>query len=216
MSTKRTMPHRAFHGPAVLIVALLFVTAACSSEAPEAGQTPSAATAVDASAGVTAGTTGQSASTATAAAQPRSNDAFPDFQLPLLRRGTQPKGELASLSQFEGKAVVLNFWYPSCPPCRLEIPHFEEAWRDHEGDGVQFLGVQQLGLDTVEDGERFIEDFDVTYPVVYDSDGSTIRQNKIISFPTTVFLNKRHELVRTWAGVLNREKLDELIEEVLQ
>ena len=33
------------------------------------------------------------------------------------------------LSRHEGKPVVINFWFPSCPPCRAEIPNFEHAYQ---------------------------------------------------------------------------------------
>ena len=45
------------------------------------------------------------------------------------------EGQAISLDTFEGQPIVLNFWYPSCPPCRLEMPHFEAAFQTHQGRG---------------------------------------------------------------------------------
>lgn len=36
------------------------------------------------------------------------------------------EGNEVSLKQFEGKPVVLNFWATWCPPCRNEMPEFNE------------------------------------------------------------------------------------------
>ena len=37
----------------------------------------------------------------------------------------------------------------------------------------------------------------------------------VVSFPTTVFLNERHEIVRQWVGLLDESKLHELVKELL-
>ena len=37
-----------------------------------------------------------------------------------------------------------------------------------------------------------------------------------MNFPSTVFLDKNHEIVRVWAGILTAEKLDEIIEPLIQ
>lgn len=124
------------------------------------------------------------------------------------------KDQPISLDTFEGQPIVLNFWYPSCPPCRLEMPHFEAAFKSHNGE-VAFVAIQQLGLDSAEEGQKFVEEFGLTYAVGPDTSGTVIREYKVITFPTTIFLDADHQVVRKWAGPLNEEKLNELIEEIL-
>ena len=124
------------------------------------------------------------------------------------------EGQPISLDTFEGQPIVLNFWYPSCPPCRLEMPHFEAAFQTHK-DEVAFVAIQQLGLDSEEEGQKFVEEFGLTYAVGPDTSGTVIKEYKVMTFPTTVFLDADHTVVRKWAGPLNEEKLNELIEEIL-
>ena len=124
------------------------------------------------------------------------------------------KGQPISLDTFEGQPIVLNFWYPSCPPCRLEMPHFEAAFQTHK-DEVAFVAIQQLGLDSADEGQKFVEEFGLTYAVGPDTSGTVIREYGVMTFPTTIFLDENHEVVRKWAGPLNEEKLNELIEEIL-
>jgi len=140
----------------------------------------------------------------------------PDFEVEAFGNINYEPGELVSISGFEGKPVVVNFWYPSCPPCRLEMPDFEATFNKHKDDGVEFLGVQSLILDTVEDGQEFIDEFGITYAVGPDADGSVLIDYGIVNFPSTVFLDKNHEIVRVWAGILTAEKLDEIIEPLIQ
>ena len=124
------------------------------------------------------------------------------------------EGQAISLDTFEGKPIVLNFWYPSCPPCRLEMPHFEAAFQTHK-DEVAFVAIQQLGLDSVDEGQDFVEEFGLTYAVGPDTSGTVIKEYDVKTFPTTIFLDADHTIVRKWAGPLNEEKLNELIEEIL-
>ena len=142
-------------------------------------------------------------------------EAAPGFELEVFGNESYSKGEVVKLSDFAGMPVVINFWYPSCPPCRLEMPDFEAASRKHKGD-VGFIGIQLLGLDSVEDGQEFIDEFGITYAIGPDADGSIVLDYNVLGFPTTVFLDSEHNIARNWSGVLNAEKLDELIQEAMQ
>ena len=142
-------------------------------------------------------------------------DAAPDFELEVFANENYTRGELVGLSEFEGQPVVINFWYPSCPPCRLETPDLQATFQKHKGD-VQFIGVMAMVLDTVEEGQEFIDEFGITYAVGPDTETKILIDYKASSFPTTVFLDKNHEIVRNWAGVLTEEKLEELVAPLLQ
>lgn len=143
-------------------------------------------------------------------------DVAPDFELAVFENINYEKGERVSVSGFEGKPIVVNFWYPSCPPCRLEMPDLEATFKKHKGDGLEFIGVQSLILDTVEEGQEFIDEFGITYAVGPDEEGSILIDYGAVNFPTTVFLDKNHEIVKVWAGLLTAEKLEEIIAPLIQ
>ena len=142
-------------------------------------------------------------------------DPIDDFQITLFGNENHEAGATLNLSDYVGKPAVLNFWYPSCPPCRLEMPELEAASKKHKASGVEFIGIMSLVLDTVAEGQEFIDEFGITYAVGPDSEGNILVDNKVIGFPTTIFLNEDHEVVRKWTGILNAEKLDELIAEAI-
>lgn len=148
----------------------------------------------------------------------RSTDAAPDFELTLFENGDHSAGEVLRLSDLVGKPVVLNHWFPSCPPCVAEMPDFEEAYQKYK-DQVVFIGVQNMGVDTEEDGQKFVNDLGVNYAVGPDNNSNNDIEifiaHKITGFPTTEFLNRKQEVVRKWSGLLDAEKLDELIQELL-
>ena len=148
----------------------------------------------------------------------RSTDAAPDFELTLFENGDHSSGEVLRLSDLVGKPVVLNHWFPSCPPCVAEMPDFEVAYQKYK-DQVVFIGVQNMGVDTAENGQEFVNKLAVNYAVGPDNnpnnDIEIFIAHKITGFPTTEFLNKEQEVVRKWSGLLDAEKLDELIQELL-
>ncbi len=59
----------------------------------------------------------------------------PDFQLASL------DGTTVKLSDFRGKAVLLNFWATWCPPCKVEMPWFADLQTQYGKDGLVILGV---------------------------------------------------------------------------
>ena len=142
-------------------------------------------------------------------------EAAPDFEIVLFETPNHEAGEVLRLSDLQGRPVVLNFWYPSCPPCRAEMPDLEEAFQANRGQGVEFVGVEELILDTVEDGREFVDEIGVTYELDADVEGDLIAEYGIIGFPTTVFIDRDQQIVRKWTGILNAEKIDELIGDLL-
>jgi thiol-disulfide isomerase/thioredoxin len=119
-----------------------------------------------------------------------------------------------SLELNEGKPVLVNFWFPSCPPCRAEMPDLQIAYEKY-GEDVAFIGVQQLGLDSAANGEAFVRELGLTYPNMADINSTVQFGYEVFSFPTTVFLDKNHDIARTWTGIIGEEQLAEQLEALL-
>ena len=121
--------------------------------------------------------------------------------------------------ELAGKPIVINFWFPSCPPCRAELEHFEEVYQEFgapAGGDVEFVGVQQLGLDSIEDGAALFQELGVTFPGLPDNGFEIQTDYRIISFPTTVFLDRNHNEHRVWQGAIDKENLTEIVQELAQ
>ena len=143
----------------------------------------------------------------------------PEFELTLFGNDDHAAGEVIRLSDFAGYPVVLNFWFPSCPPCVAEMPDFETAHQKFKGDGARFIGVQLVGLDTIADGQEFVRKLDVNYMLGPDASaermGGIVQDYGVSGFPTTVFIDGEGNIRRRWAGALNLEKLEEIVESEL-
>lgn len=91
------------------------------------------------------------------------------------------------LSRLRGKVVVLNFWATWCPPCRLEMPSMERAWKKLKGKGVIFLGINVgENRDTI---FEFFSQYPVSFPLPMDLDGKVIKQYPVTGLPTTYIIN---------------------------
>jgi cytochrome c biogenesis protein CcmG/thiol:disulfide interchange protein DsbE len=114
----------------------------------------------------------------------------PQFDLPKL----DGEGRISS-SDLRGGPVVLNFWGSWCAPCREEAPLLERAWREYRGDGVVFLGVNIK--DAESDARKFVEEFDMTYPVVRDTDLDLASDLGVYGLPETFFIDDEWRLLAT-------------------
>ena len=119
-----------------------------------------------------------------------------------------------NLEMHEGKPVLVNFWFPSCPPCRAEMPDLQDSYETY-GDDVAFIGVQQLGLDSAANGQAFVRELGLTYPSMPDVESKVQFGYEVFSFPTTVFLDKNHNIARTWTGIIGEEQLAEQLDALL-
>ena len=114
------------------------------------------------------------------------------------------EGEPASLRQFQGRPVVVNFFASWCTPCRLEMPDFERV-HQQLGDEVHFVG-----LNLQEDADRaraVIDDTGITYAVGLDRAGAVYRGYNGITMPMTVFLDAKGAAVKTHGGALTAADL---------
>lgn len=139
-------------------------------------------------------------------AAPQVGQLAPDFTL------TSLDGEQITLSELEGKPVVLNFWATWCPPCRVEIPILEAVSQSFEGEAI-ILGIDvQESPGTV---EAFVERFGMTYPVVLDQDGYVTKAYQVRAFPTTYFIDSRGVVTEVFTGPLNEPLLRTRLIELL-
>lgn len=128
------------------------------------------------------------------------------------------EGTQTSLKEIlEGKPAVINFWTSKCPPCREEMPDFEELYQELK-DQVQFIMVDGIGCmgETEESGRAYVEEQGFSFPVYYDKEMDAVITYGIQAFPTTYILNSNGELVTGGSGMISKATLQELLNEVVE
>ena len=83
----------------------------------------------------------------------------PDFALASL------DGKTLKLSDYRGKAVLLNFWATWCEPCKIEMPWFVDLQKKYGPQGLQVVGIAMDDASPKEIGE-FAQKMNVNYPVL--------------------------------------------------
>ena len=133
-----------------------------------------------------------------------------DFQVTLFN------GEEFTLSEQVGRsATVVNFWYPSCPPCREEMPQFEAAWREYQGDGVRFLGLfVPTGFDSEQDARDFVDELGLTFDFATDHQALIAQSYQIEFFPTTYFIDINGKVSRMVISNLDQDTIAGIIAEL--
>ncbi|MFQ5520026.1 MAG: redoxin domain-containing protein, partial [Candidatus Methylomirabilia bacterium] len=109
-----------------------------------------------------------------------------------------PDGKTASLSDFSGKIVFLNFWATWCPACREEMPSMERLWSQFQSKGLVILAVDME--ESREQVRRFIEVHGLTFPTLLDSDGRVSARYGIRFIPTTVVIDRGGRMIARVIG----------------
>lgn len=125
-------------------------------------------------------------------------------------------GKTTSLSDYDGKAVVLNVWGQWCGPCRGEADDLEEVFENTKDLGVQFLGINVR--DNAQDkAQDFVIDNNVSYPSIYDPPMRTLAALGGIPtsvVPTTIVLDKQHRVAAVFLRELLTEDLQPVVERI--
>ncbi|RUT36115.1 redoxin domain-containing protein [Paenibacillus zeisoli] len=118
-------------------------------------------------------------------------------------------GRVHHLKEYEGKAMVINFWGSWCKPCVKEMPALQqqaEKWKDK--------GVVVLGINAGEDEmtvQNFAEDRGVTFPILLDPNSDAVRDYNISPLPTTFFVSAKGNITSIHQGELDLNTLDSQI-----
>ena len=120
------------------------------------------------------------------------------------------EGNMVKLSDFFGKPIVLNFWASWCPPCKAELPDFDDACKKYDGE-VVFLMVNMTDnqMETVEVAKDFIKTYGYDFPVYFDVDYQAAMVYGVRSIPQTYFINAEGEAVATATGMISASQLEQ-------
>jgi cytochrome c biogenesis protein CcmG/thiol:disulfide interchange protein DsbE len=114
--------------------------------------------------------------------------------------GTTLDGTSFDLSAERGHPVLVNFWGPSCVPCRDEFPLLAANLREHTAAGLVIVGV--LTDDPPEPARTFAAEYGATWPTVVDPDKAVKTAYRVAARPQTYFVDA--------AGVIRSIQVGEL------
>jgi cytochrome c biogenesis protein CcmG, thiol:disulfide interchange protein DsbE len=110
-------------------------------------------------------------------------------------------GDTASLADYRGQVVVLNFWASWCKPCRAESPLLERWHRRILARGGTVLGVDMQ--DVTGSAQAFIDEYGLSYPMLKDKEGEGVEKFGVVAYPETFVIDRRGRIAAVQRGPVN-------------
>ena len=124
--------------------------------------------------------------------------------------------QLVDLFQ-QGKPVIVNFWAGVCPPCRQEMPDFQELYEERK-DEIILIGVdvgQFTQLGSQQDARNLLQELNITYPTGYVESDSLLREYSVFEMPTTVFLTPDGAVFSKHGGFMTGDQMRSRVEALI-
>src|ERR1700680_3176033 len=132
----------------------------------------------------------------------------PDFELKSL------DGRTVKLSDFRGKAVVLNFWATYCAPCLVETPWLTDVYRQYKTQGLEIVGV------SMDDGgqqqvSNFVKEMNVNYTILIGNHTVGDAYGGARFLPQTFLIDREGRIVKSVLGIQSKGDFEENIKQLL-
>ena len=119
-----------------------------------------------------------------------------------------------NLSDYRGKVIVLDFWAPECPPCRMEIPDFVELQKEWGDKGLQIIGItcSRMRLKAI---ISFAKKYKINYPVLLCDNTTLKKYGPIPGIPTTFVIDREGKIYKKYIGFRAKEIFEKDIKKLI-
>jgi thiol-disulfide isomerase/thioredoxin len=117
------------------------------------------------------------------------------------------QGQPHSLSSYQGKVLVVNFWATWCGPCRHEMPLFADALKHYGADRVQVVAISLDDETTRGKIPDFAEKQKMSFPILLGKTDDMQKLGLGEGVPATLFINSDGQIVARILGELSKSEL---------
>jgi len=132
----------------------------------------------------------------------------PDFELKSL------DGATVHLTDYRGKAVLLNFWATWCEPCKIEMPWFVELQKKYGPQGLQVVGIAMDDA-SEQDIAKFAQKMGVDYPVLIGKESVGEAYGGVPYLPLTFYIDRSGKVTSKVPGLRSRSDIEDNIKKAL-
>jgi|SRR5579862_310477 len=133
----------------------------------------------------------------------------PDFSLQSL------DGKTTHLSDFRGKAVLLNFWATWCGPCKIEMPWFVDLQKEYGAQGLQIVGVAMDDA-SAQDIAKFAKDMGVNYPILIGKESVGDEYGGVPALPESFLIARDGKIVDKIIGLRGKAEIEDAVKKALE
>jgi cytochrome c biogenesis protein CcmG/thiol:disulfide interchange protein DsbE len=137
--------------------------------------------------------------------------AAPEFKLTEIRTGKS-----VQLSDFRGKAVLLNFWATWCPPCKVEIPWFVDLQKQYGPRGLQVIGVAMDDEGSEKTIAEFSQDMGINYLILRGTERVADQYGGVESLPTTFYIGRDGKIAKRVFGLTSHREIENSVNLLLR
>ena len=123
------------------------------------------------------------------------------------------QGHELLLSDFKGTPIVLNFWASWCPPCRMEKPHFQQAYEQY-GSDVKFI-ILNIN-EPIETARAYADEEGFTFPLYFDEMRAGAAAFNVTGVPETFFIDADGKVSARFLGAIDFRTIEHSIQEMLE
>jgi len=127
---------------------------------------------------------------------------------------TDFQGNQIDLLNLGGKVTIIDFWATWCPPCRLELPHFQELWDKYKDDNFMFVGIT-LDRGGEKDAKPFLESNGYTFPVALPTRELIAHFGNPQNIPTTFVIDSKGEIAEKIVGARDKAYWESIVTRLL-
>lgn len=98
------------------------------------------------------------------------------------------QGKPVTLSGYQGKLVLLDFWTTWCPPCRADAPALDKLYRKYGDKDLMIVGISVSEERAIV--EKFLKEHPHSFPIVLTTENDMPRQYQIGVFPTYIVIER--------------------------
>jgi len=135
-------------------------------------------------------------------------DMAPDFTLQSL------EGKAVHLSDYRGKAVLLNFWATWCAPCKIEMPWFVELQKEYGAEGLQIVGVAMDDASPKEIAD-FAKEMGVNYPVLMGKESVGDAYGGVQFLPESFYIDRNGKVLDKAFGLKGRGEIEDNVKKII-
>jgi cytochrome c-type biogenesis protein len=126
---------------------------------------------------------------------------------------TSIDGERVRLADYQGKAVLVNFWATWCGPCVVETPALVRVYNKYKERGFSVIGVALQSED--ENIKEFVKKYRVPYAIASDTTSEVGLRYQVFALPSSFLFTAEGKVKKAFMGYVEEEALERELQAII-